>query len=262
MPDRPDQAAALSDAVNTAYRMLLTLQAGATAGWYQYVGANPRSGRYLVSIAGRRRLLFRDEVIHWVDGVRRARRAGVSLPGDDITAPEMLTRDQAAAILGMTSDGINYHLGRGKLYPLFVLSPAGGMERMLFAAQVYATIPGNQSRDPVTQWHRIRALLPPPLRYEQVLGGEFVPAASPDPLPIPRGWTEFQRRVQALKIGHSEGWFAYVAGSADVYTVEVLRRQAQRSTVTLPAAGVLPWTLGVADHYGHPELVAYREGLG
>lgn len=246
-----------------AWRRLRALKIGDERGWFTYLAANGWIGRYVVRIAstGRLRELHRAEVYHWAHGVATA-------IGDDaaLTAigrvPALYTIEDTANYLDRTPDTVLNRIREGKLLPILHVTPdAGGVQKLLYTSQVRAYAGG---RAAATRWEKIHALLPPPTRIAD-LADYPGPAPSPDPLPLPAGKQEATRRARtrALMIGDSEGWFEYVAGDpiAGRYQVRTVGNGDRRPHV-LPGARVLPWVLGHADHHGHPELVAYREGLG
>lgn len=241
-----------------SWRRLRALAIGAREGWYGYVAGDLGAGRHLLQVGDRHREVQRDETFGWAHGVAAAHRKAHLL--DDLgLVPDLVSIEQAARALNITTDGVDYRIAAGKLYPLYLARARGGRERHLFATQVNAALGDDEA---AAQWQRTRALLPPTTRIVDM--PEYTgPAPSPSPLPLPSGPAESTRRMQALMIGDVEGWFVYVHGdpTADRYMVSVLDNGGDRE-MTIPGDDVLPWVLGHADVHGYPELVAYRKGLG
>jgi hypothetical protein len=85
-------------------------------------------------------------------------------------------------------------------------------------------------------------------------------------LPVPTGRNEVTRRYLALNAGRDAGWWSYeltsATGSGKAADMRYHVTLGKRGTVRVLLPGeVLAWALGVADAKGHPEVVAYREGL-
>ncbi len=255
-----------------SWRRLRALAIGAREGWFGYVAGDLGAGRHLLQVGDRLREIQRDETFGWAHGVAAANGKAHLL--DDLgLVPPLVSIEQAARDLGITTDGVDYRIAAGKLYPLYLARARGGRERHLFAAQVRAAVPGRGPKDEITAWEagrdeaaaewlRIRAQLPPTTRIVD-MPDYAGPAPSPSPLPLPSGPAESIRCMNALIIGDGEGWFEYVHGDpgAGRYLVSVLDNGDDRE-MTIPGDDVLPWVLGHGDVHGHPELVAYREGLG
>ncbi len=244
-----------------SWRRLRALAVGAREDWFAYVAGDLGAGRHLLQVDGRLREIQRDETSGWAHGVAAAHGKAHLL--DDLGAvPPLVSIEQAARDLNITTDGVDYRIAAGKLYPLYLARARGGRERHLFVDQVRAAGGGGPKDEAAARWQAIRAQLPPTTRIVD-MPDYAGPAASPSPLPLPSGPAESIRRMNALIIGDAEGWFEYVHGdpTTDRYLVSVLDNGSDRE-MTLPGDDVLPWVLGHADVHGHPELVAYREGLG
>lgn len=257
LPGRSDQVNRATD----AWRRVRILAIGHQRGWFRYAAGDLNAGRHILDLGnGVLREVLRDEVEGWVFGVGAARGdvAALAAVGEP---PALVSIPEAATILGMSEEGVSWRVNERHLYPLYLARERGGRERYLFAAQVQTQV---EEGSDDAGWRAIEALLPPlaPVTKLRDWGG---PRPSPDPLPIPPGGKSRDRWVRALMIGHQEGWFEYehIDPRADVATATVATGNGDdRLRVTVPGEHILPWVLGHADVHGHPELVAYREGLG
>lgn len=267
----------------------------------------------------------RDEPFWWALGVADFHGRGelvVKLEREQL--PDLVPVDQAAALMPsmdrwgrslrdrMTADGITYNINRGTLYPLY----GPHRTRYLFVdqlKQVTATrLADMAARDEDlkaadrhyktaerlnTKWLKVRGLFPPATRISD-LGFDVTPGPSPDPLPVRQGQAEANRRLRALLIGSSHGWYAFqhpidraatgpcascglkvsVEGMESLAlcphcgaqigltwvdgTRSYLVRLPNGKPRILPGIGVLPWVLGMADSHGAAAEVAYRPDLG
>jgi len=283
---------ALTEAALPALNRLRVLALGDREEWFRYGGSVRKpAGSQVVAVASRWRLLHRDEILPWVQGVADAVDGAGYF---DLTRllrpaemPRLVTLVQAAAMLEVSTETVRYYVDKAatgvpprkyprfggggrteaseRLYPLYVCPRRGSgdgrrspsWQTLLFADQILTQ---TGQGDPAT-WAAIRTMLPI-RRQAKDLDGYPGAAASPRPLPVPTVGDLLVRRAKALMIGEQAGWFRYAgADSGHTYRIELTY---ERGTVVreLAATDVLPWLLGVADIQDKPELVAYRDGLG
>jgi hypothetical protein len=278
-------------AARDAYSHLCAPALAAAEGWAGYVAGSLPQGRHVMHVAttNNLRTLERGEPFWWTKGLGDAFGRGELV--DELAAramPDLVTLKGAAEIMPgidpwgkrrsarMGVEGIDYNLREGVLYPMYVQGV-----RYLFAAQVHelaarrnlaalqreaasvalVRVAAEVLETSEKQWRAVRDGLPPLIRPENI-ALDLTPSPSPDPLPVPasaRGVHTAVRCVNALIIGAEAGWFTYVR-SMEGQRVFVVRLDEVEQT--LPAAGVLPWVLGVADYRGEAARVAYRQGLG
>jgi len=303
---RSPTSTAVPAGADTAFAKLRALRVAADEGWIEYRAGEPADDLHVVDVdrpgAPIHRTLLRGEAYHWCLGLADGHGHGQLVRAVlEEPVPDLVSLAAAAASIPavgwygrvtspwMTVDGIEYHIRRGTLYPIYV----GRRVRYLFADQVRyeqfqravdtlkASGSDADSSAEVAQhrrdlgealravetsrsdWMSVRRLLPLAVR-PAMLGDDLAPKPSPDPLPIPRGNSEDARRIDALMVGHRQGWFSYTHPLDDGrFAVDVLDAATDdQIRVELPGDGVLPWVGGVADRHGRMDLVAWRDGLG
>jgi hypothetical protein len=261
------------------YRELRALHTGAVAGWYEYLGGDTGpAGWYLLRVGATVRRLVRGEGFWWVQGVADGHQRGqliAALAGEAL--PELLTVEQAAARLPhevgdgtMAAAGVRYHMRQGVLYPL----TGPNRVQLLFAAQVDAIAATRRARVSGSRgdkaaatranavWRDLRAGLPPAATLEDLTAPDgYVPARVV--LPVPEGVPEATRRTQALMLVHRLDLCVYSHPHPDDGAYLVLVGDGSDRTVErwVPARGVLPWALGLADRHGCGARLLYRPGL-
>jgi hypothetical protein len=266
------------DLARAWYRLRL-LAIGHAAGWYEYAGGDLSEGRHVLRLPnGQWRELRRYEEVGWVRGVADAMHDGHTAEvWANIPIPELWTIQETADALGVTEAQINYRFvndwrpstfGTGRkrasvdrwLYPVYVLSGNLRVQHTI-AAQAKASL-GDTAAE--AEWQRLRGLLPPTTTIPEVTDYPG-PVPSPDPLPFGND-RPMARRAEALTIATNEGWLDFVHGDPQHgrWTVDVPtgNDHVHRRTLQDADMDVLAYVLGHADVHGHPELVAYREGLG
>lgn len=257
------------EATRLAWYRLRLLGLGHTAGWYEYAAGDQRRsvlrlpespdtpGRFT-----RWREIHRSEIRGWVRGVADAANDdhtgdAWNLEPSQAATPYMLTTTEAAAALGIKESTVDYRYMNASLYPVYV--QRRNAERYAIWPQIadQLDLPGWSE-----EWQRIRSTLPPLTRVEQLTS---YPGPVPSgPLPY-RNERRIGQQMEALTIADAEGWCAYVHGDGrddGRYTIEVPAGPDHVTTRILTGDDVLPYVLGLADWHGHPELVAYRDGLG
>lgn len=202
----------------------------------------------------------------------------------------------------MTADGITHNITAGRLYPLYgpyrvrwlfadqVRSEAAarragaaqaaerqqraevgrlggdkkttpaklaGARRALDSAALRAKEAAAEAEVERARWAATRGLFPDAVRIDD-LSSDVRPDPSPDPLPIAAGQSEQRRRQRAMFIGAELGWWSDFHPEDDGSFVVTMDRLSR----AVPAEGVLPWVLGVADAKGNPGAIAYRDDLG
>lgn len=247
-PETPDRA----------WARLRALRIGHDEGWFRFLAGTPREGRYAVELHDDSvRLLHRDvmltrgdrevrrdEALAWVHGNAWGHGHPELLAAIE-PCPEVLDSAAAASRLQLSTVAINVRVMSAKLNPLRIAR----RERRFLAAEIDAHAPGASDADRA-RWEAMRALLPPSVRLDQVPVTE---TPGPDPLPVPPAPNEPQRCITALSLGQQFGWWTYLHGGTDHYTIVV-----DGTEVVLPGLAVLPWAWGFADAHLRGDEIAYR----
>lgn len=232
------------------FARLRALKIGAEEGWFANLAGELRAGPYVVELPHGVRELTREEVWWWCLGVGDGYSHG-DLIVSAAEVPDLLTIDEAAAILNVSRAGVNYQLARRQLFCAYL-----GGERHLVAAQVRAAVGDTAAAD---EWRRLRELWPARVGIGD-LPGYKAPDGPGNPKIVAASGT--RKRIIALTEGSVAGLFRYryVDPGRDAYGVAVT---VGRQTVRRELVGerALYWALGVADRHGRPDVVAYRPGI-
>lgn len=259
MPATADLLRPGADTEHQAWLRLRTMHVGEQAGWFTYLAGDRPSIEYVLRLPDgtirhlRRQPIAvwhgqqvrRNESSPWLHGFAAGHRALQLVDAID-PPPATLDTIEAAHQLGITTMALNLRVSAGAVDPIYIAR----RERRFIAAQIAAIAdPGNPDR--AREWSTIRSMLPSTVRPHQI---NATPTPPPDPMPVPPGHMEVTRRLAALRLGASYGWFVFLHSDPDVYTV----RLPGGTTVEIPGPSVLPWVWGVGDAHGCGHLVAYR----
>jgi hypothetical protein len=262
-----------------AWKRLTALRIGERQGWYRYRAGDHYRARYALRLNGPglvHRVLNRDamhlrggaerrmdETLPWLVGHAFGKgHPGVFAGHAGIgECPPLLTAEQAAAALHVSTHSVHLYVAQGELHPLY----GARHQRHYFEAEILA-----RTGDPaaIRQWAAIRDRLPDPDPGRQLAAVTETPR--PQPLPVAPALTLQSRCAQALEIAEDHGWLRFIADTLDpqlatnVYTIELAVPDDdqpgvfQRVRLRLPNLAVLPFVWGLGDAYICGDDVAYR----
>lgn len=236
---------------------------------------SPAPGRFLLECAIRdngdtvrwTRILDGEEILGYARG--RLAAAGLhDLIPDSVELPVMLDVDEAAGSFTtahnkrtgashLTRDGIISRISNGRLEVVYLKR----RERALFKQEIDA-LKHDAVEGAMTRWQQTRD------KFGLTLRVEITAAHYPSPgdnLAIDPTKPFIVNAANLVQTADHEGWFRSHApldpdaGNDAVFHIPNIGG----APADVPAEHVMPWLLGVADHYGPDaaKLIAYRPGL-
>ena len=156
----------------------------------------------------------------------------------------------------LTRDGIISKISHGRLEVVYLRR----RERALFHDEIAALRHG-ATDDDKSVWQQTRARFG--LSYRMEITDEHVPTFS-GTLAIPDNRPYINRATDVIRIAKAEGWLDYHAPIEDETGKLIFHvPDVGGAPYEIHEDDVMPWTLGVADHFGPhaATLIAYRPGL-